>query len=147
MRFLVIHGPNLNLLGEREPETYGTASLQEVDRLIQDAARRLNVEARIVQHNSEGEIIDEIHRAREWANAIIINPGGYTHYSIAIRDALSAVVLPAIEVHLSNVYSRETFRHHSVIAAVCIGQVCGFGPFGYIMAMEAAHRVVMAASR
>lgn len=147
MRILVVHGPNLNLLGEREPQTYGTMTLEEINRMISETARRLNTEVRIVQHNSEGQIIDAIHAARDWANAIVINPGAYTHYSIAIRDALSAVVLPTVEVHLSNIYAREPFRHRSVISPVCVGQICGFGTHSYVLGLEAAARIVTEAGR
>jgi len=142
MKLLVIHGANLNLLGEREPETYGTLTLSDVDRMIGDACRRHNIECRIMQFNSEGAIIDAIQGAREWADAIVINPGAYTHYSYAIRDALSAVLVPAVEVHLSNIHSREAFRHESVIAPVCVGQIAGFGPFSYVLGVEAAQQVV-----
>jgi len=136
-RFLVLHGPNLNLLGTREPEIYGHLTLQDVDRLLSDWASKENVEIRLVQSNHEGEIIDSIQEAREWAAGIVINPGAYTHYSYAIRDAIVAVSLPAIEVHLSNVHAREPFRHQSVIAPVCRGQIVGLGWMGYALALEA----------
>jgi len=136
-RFLVLHGPNLNLLGTREPEIYGHLTLQDVDRLLSDWASKENVEIRLVQSNHEGEIIDSIQEAREWAAGIVINPGAYTHYSYAIRDAIVAVSLPAIEVHLSNVHAREPFRHRSVIAPVCRGQIVGLGWMGYALALEA----------
>src|SRR5579872_5127798 len=147
MRIIVIHGPNLNLLGERDPATYGRHTLDEINRMITEEAQRLAVEVKIIQENTEGAIIDAIHEARHWANAIVINPAAYTHYSIAIRDALGSVLLPAIEVHLSNIHAREPFRHDSVIAAVCVGQICGFGAFGYILALEAAFHVVTEANR
>lgn len=147
MRILVVHGPNLNLLGEREPQTYGVMTLEEINRMISETARKLNSEVRIVQHNAEGDIIDAIHSGRDWADAIVINPGAYTHYSIAIRDALSAVVLPVVEVHLSNIYARESFRHHSVVSPVCVGQICGFGAHSYVLGLEAAARIVIEAGR
>jgi len=147
MRILVIHGPNLNLLGTREPEKYGLRSLDDVNKQINEAARRLGLEVTIVQHNSEGQILDAIHDARTWADAIVINPGAYTHYSIAIRDALTGVRLPAVEVHLSNIHAREPFRHESVIAGVCMGQICGFGPYGYVLGLQAAQQIVAEANR
>lgn len=136
-RYLVIHGPNLNLLGEREPEVYGADTLEEVNRRLVSWAQDEGMELRIVQSNHEGEIIDAIHGARGWATGIVINPGAYTHYSYAIRDALHAVALPAIEVHLSNVHAREEFRRRSVTAPACRGQICGLGWYGYRLALEA----------
>lgn len=137
MRVLVIHGPNLNLLGEREPEVYGTLTLDEIDDRIRAEAADLGIEVTCVQSNSEGAVIDAIHAARREADGIIINPGAYTHYSLAIRDALAAVALPAIEVHLSNVHAREEFRRHSVIAPVVRGQIVGLGAEGYLLALRA----------
>ncbi|MGV3616267.1 MAG: type II 3-dehydroquinate dehydratase [Fimbriimonas sp.] len=137
MKILVLHGPNLNLTGFREPDVYGKKPLEEIDADIRTAAAKLNVDIRILQSNSEGILIDTIHEHRKWADAIVINPGGLTHYSIALRDALSSVRLPVVEVHLSNVHAREEFRRHSVISPVTVGQVVGFGGYGYTMAMTA----------
>lgn len=137
MRILVIHGPNLNLLGTREPAVYGTATLAEIDSLLRERGRVTGAEVECVQFNAEGAIIDAIHRATGRYDAIVINPGAYTHYSIAIRDALAAVGLPVVEVHLSNIHAREDFRRHSVIAPVCRGTISGFGPVGYVLALEA----------
>jgi 3-dehydroquinate dehydratase II len=133
----VIHGPNLNLLGTREPHTYGADTLAEIDALIAAEARRLALSVRCVQHNAEGAIIDEIHAARASSAGIIINPAAFTHYSYAVRDALTAVGLPAIEVHLSNVHAREAFRAISVTAPVCRGTIAGFGHLSYILALQA----------
>ncbi|HEY8297305.1 MAG TPA: type II 3-dehydroquinate dehydratase [Candidatus Baltobacteraceae bacterium] len=135
---LVIHGPNLNLLGEREPSVYGTQTLAQIDSAIAAAARDLGLETRSVQHNSEGAIVDELHAARSTYDAIVINPGAYTHYSYAIADAIAAIAIPVIEVHLSNVRARETFRANSVVAPVCVGSVAGFGANSYVLAVRAA---------
>jgi 3-dehydroquinate dehydratase II len=140
-RVLVLHGPNLNLTGFREPDVYGKQPLEEIDAAIKTAAERLNMEVRILQSNSEGVLIDTIQEHRRWANAVVINPGGLTHYSIALRDALVSVRLPVVEVHLSNVHAREEFRRHSVIAPITLGQVVGFGGYGYVLALEAIQRV------
>lgn len=137
MKILVLHGPNLNLTGFREPDVYGKKPLDEIDADIRSAAERLGVEIRVLQSNSEGVLIDTIHGSRKWADAIVINPGALTHYSIALRDALAAVRLPVVEVHLSNVHAREEFRRTSVISPVTVGQIVGFGGYGYTMAMTA----------
>jgi 3-dehydroquinate dehydratase-2 len=134
---LVIHGPNLNLLGHREPEIYGSATLAEVDGAIRREAKELGLTVEAVQHNGEGAIIDAIHSAVGRAAAIVINPGAYTHYSYAIRDAIAAVGVPAVEVHLSNVAAREAFRARSVVAPACIGTVAGFGAISYCLALRA----------
>ncbi len=142
IKILVIHGPNLNLLGHREPGIYGRLTLGGINQKIENWAKEHGIEAlQIFQSNTEGKIIDEIHGAAEWADSwatgIVINPGAYTHYSYAIRDAIAAVKIPTVEVHLSNVHAREAFRHTSVIAPVCIGQIAGLGYFSYILGMEA----------
>ncbi|MEN3185586.1 MAG: type II 3-dehydroquinate dehydratase [Atribacterota bacterium] len=137
MRLLIIFGPNLNLLGEREKEVYGSLSFQGLKVMLEEEAKRINARIEIFQSNHEGEIIDCIHRNRKEVDGIIMNPGAYTHYSLAIRDAVKAVNIPTIEVHLSNIYAREEFRHHSVIAPVCWGQISGLGPWGFVLAMEA----------
>ncbi|MBI2297873.1 MAG: type II 3-dehydroquinate dehydratase [Armatimonadetes bacterium] len=142
MRVRVIHGPNLNLLGKRDPEVYGSHTLDDINAEIQTLAAQLNIEVRISQHNSEGAIVDAIHECAEWAEAIVINPAAYTHYSIAICDALKAVRLPTIEVHLSNIHAREEFRHKSVTAPVCIGQIAGFGVSSYLLALHAAKDII-----
>lgn len=139
-RVLVLHGPNLNLLGRREPGVYGPTTLAEIDALLAERGRSLGVEVACYQANGEGELVEAIHRAADQADAIVINPGAYTHYSIAIRDALAAVGLPAVEVHLSNVQAREPFRAQSVIAPVCRGTIAGFGPLSYLLGLEAAAR-------
>jgi 3-dehydroquinate dehydratase-2 len=137
-RLLVINGPNLNLLGTREKDVYGTGTLSEIAAAVDDEARSLGMDVDFIQSNHEGEIIDRIHEARGSYDLIIINPGAYTHYSIAIRDAIKAIELPCIEVHLSNIHAREEFRNNSVIAPVCTGQISGFGANSYIVALRAA---------
>lgn len=137
-KILVLHGPNLNLLGEREPNVYGSVTLEEINKGLQELADQSEVELRIVQSNHEGEIVETIQNARHWADVIIINPAAYTHTSVAIRDALAAVKTPAIEVHLSNIHAREGFRQASHISPVAVGQITGFGMNSYLLALEAA---------
>lgn len=141
-RILVINGPNLDLLGTREINVYGKTTLTKINEMVKEKARKLDCQVRIKQSNSEGEIVSFVGEARNWADALIINPAAYTHTSIAIRDAILAVGIPVIEVHLSNIYKRENFRQKSLIAGVCIGQITGFGPEGYILALEAAMNVL-----
>lgn len=140
-KILIIHGPNLNLLGQREPNIYGNINLSEINKNLEEMAKNLNVDIKIVQSNHEGEIVETIHQAMSWAECIIINPAAYTHTSIAIRDAIAAVKIPTIEVHLSNIYSREDFRQKSFIAPVAIGSINGFGEMSYYLAMEAAAKM------
>ena len=139
---VVLHGPNLNLLGTREPHLYGHTTLVDIDEDLRSAAEELGVKVVSFQSNSEGALIDRIQQAREEAQALIVNAGGYTHTSVALRDALAAVGLPVIEVHLTNLAAREEFRHRSLLAPVCVGQITGLGAFGYRLALEAAVHVI-----
>jgi 3-dehydroquinate dehydratase-2 len=133
---LVLNGPNLNLLGTREPDSYGTMTLGEINSALEGLAGEMDTELRFLQSNHEGALIDAVHEAAGWADGIILNPGAYTHYSYAIRDAIAAVDIPVIEVHLTNVHARESFRHTSVVSPVCLGQVIGLGWRGYLLALH-----------
>jgi 3-dehydroquinate dehydratase II len=141
-KVLVLNGPNLNLLGTREKNIYGSETLQDIARNVNEEAQKLDLFVDFMQSNHEGEIIDKIHEAKGKYDVLLINPGAYTHYSIAIRDAIKSVELPAIELHLSNIHAREEFRSNSVIAPVCIGQICGFGSDSYILALHAARMMI-----
>jgi len=143
----VLHGPNLNLLGTRDPAVYGTTTLAEIDAELARRAKARGAEVRSAQSNVEGELVTLIQRAKGWADAIVINPGGYTHTSVAIRDAIEAVALPTVEVHLSNLHAREPFRRESITAAKCIGQICGFGAQSYYLGLDAALAHVEATAR
>jgi 3-dehydroquinate dehydratase II len=134
---LVLHGPNLNLLGEREPDVYGSMTLEEINRRLGETGKELGLEVHSYQSNSEGDLIDALHGAREWAKGIVFNPGGYTHTSVALRDAVAAIGIPVIEVHLSNIQRREEFRQSSLIAPVCAGTIAGFGWRSYYLALHA----------
>lgn len=141
-RVLVLHGPNLNLLGTRDPLIYGSTTLAEIDAELVARARARGATVDIAQSNHEGALIDAIHAARATHDAIVINPGGYTHTSVALRDAIDAVGLPAIEVHLTNIHARESFRRESLVAARCVGQISGFGAQSYYLGLDAALTIV-----
>jgi len=134
---LILHGPNLNLLGTREPGVYGNYRLEDINDALKSRAAELGVQVRCFQSNHEGQLIDALHEARDWADGVVFNPGAYTHTSVALRDAISAIEIPVVEVHLSNVYAREQFRHKSLLAPVCIGKITGFGWRSYLLGLQA----------
>lgn len=138
MKVLFLNGPNLNLLGTRQPEIYGRTTLADIERLVRDRAIALKTEIEFRQTNWEGQLVDWLHEAKGQFDAIVLNGAAYTHTSVALRDAISAIGVPVIEVHLSNIHAREEFRHRSLIAAVCRGQICGFGAHSYVLGLEAA---------
>ncbi len=140
MNILVINGPNLNLLGIREPNIYGTLSLHKLENILISYGKQLGLDVQCFQSNSEGAIIDKLHNAMEEFDGIVLNAGAYTHYSYALRDAVSAIDIPVVEVHISNIYTREDFRHKSVIAPVCVGQISGLGIESYKLALDFFHR-------
>lgn len=138
MKVLVISGPNLNLLGKREPSVYGAETLADVERAVRVVAEQLECEVVFFQSNVEGELVNRLHEAMGDCDAVVFNPGGYTHTSVALRDAVASIGLPVVEVHLSNIAAREEFRHISLIAPVCVGQISGFGTNSYLLGLEAA---------
>lgn len=144
MNVLVLHGPNLNLLGKREPGVYGKITLDEIDAMLNEEAVKRNMSLKTFQSNNEGDLVGAVQNAEGWANAIIINPAGYTTTSVALRDAVLAVDIPVVEVHISNIFAREKFRQESLIAPVAVGTICGFGMDSYRLALEAVERVVKA---
>lgn len=137
---LILHGPNLNLLGTRQPEIYGGMTLADINSAIRQHVKPFDIDLRVCQSNHEGDLIDRLQEARGWADGVIFNPGAYTHTSIALRDAITAIALPVIEVHISNIYSREPFRHKSVLSGVCLGAIAGFGWHSYVLALDALLR-------
>ena len=142
MKILVIHGPNLNLLGKREPEIYGTLTLDDINKSLSGLAAELSVDVAFYQSNHEGELVQKIQDAMGSCEAIVINPGAYTHTSVALRDAIASTGIPVVETHLSNIYKREEFRHHSYVSGVAVGQIAGFGPDSYLLALRAAVNIV-----
>lgn len=144
MKILILHGPNLNLLGAREPEIYGSMTLDDINKKMIELGKELGAEIKCLQSNHEGALIDALQDARTWASGVVFNPGGYTHTSIALRDAVSAIQIPVIEVHLSNVYARDEFRHISMISAVCKGKVVGFGWRSYELGLRGLIDIIKA---
>jgi 3-dehydroquinate dehydratase-2 len=142
MKILFLNGPNLNLLGNREPDKYGHKTLKDIEALVAARARELRVEVEFRQSNAEGELVGWIQQSKDSCDALVINAAAYTHTSIAIRDAIAFTRLPTIEIHLSNIHAREDFRHKSFLAAVCRGQISGFGPYSYVLGLEAAVNVI-----
>lgn len=148
MRILVLHGVNLNMFGKRDPSQYGTATLADIDAALKSLAKDLDVTVECFQTNHEGEMVERIHQALgEGINAVVINAGAWTHYSYALADALAILPVPVVEVHMSNVHAREAFRHHSVLAPVCAGSVCGFGVESYLLGLRAAQTLVIKDAR
>ncbi len=147
MRILFLNGPNLNLLGQREPGVYGRSSLADIEAKVREVAKGRSIEVKFLQSNSEAELVTWVQQARDQFDAIVFNAAAYTHTSIALRDAIAAVNVPCIEVHLSNIHAREDFRQKSLIAGVCRGQISGFGPFSYILGLEAAVNVIESANK
>jgi 3-dehydroquinate dehydratase-2 len=137
MKILVLHGPNLNMLGAREPEVYGSLTLSDINTTLMELGKEFGADLKCLQSNHEGDLIDALQDSKAWADGVIFNPGGYTHTSVALRDAIAAIGIPVIEVHLSNVYAREEFRHHSMISAVCKGKIVGLGWRSYTLALRA----------
>ncbi len=137
LNVLVLHGPNLNLLGTREPDVYGTDTLADIDSQLTTLAEELKITIRIKQSNSEEVLIESLHSSREWANGVLFNPGAFTHTSVALRDAIAAIDIPVVEVHLSNIHARESFRRDSLLAPVCLGSISGFGTTSYMLGLQA----------
>ena len=143
LNVLVLHGPNLNLLGTREPDVYGTDTLADIDSQLTTLAEELKITIRIKQSNSEEVLIESLHSSREWANGVLFNPGAFTHTSVALRDAIAAIDIPVVEVHLSNIHARESFRRESLLAPVCLGSISGFGSQSYMLGLRSLIKYVV----